>query len=180
MGSREQLDARIRAFTSEMEELIRRATEEGLRAAISDALASGQWVMASNAATPKGKVAGKAPKAPLSEGKAAAPGTSGTPSKRGTAAKHAPPSSRVESEPKPKPTKRKKGQKRSPEELAALEATLESFIQSNAGKRIEEIGKALHIPTSGLAGPVKKLLDSARIRSTGERRATRYYPSRKK
>jgi hypothetical protein len=152
--SRAELDARIRAFAGELEDLIRRATEEGIRAAISGALASGRLVR-------PGEVL-----ATVAKGNAGKP-------------------VRVKAE-KPKadkavkPKQRKKGQKRSPEELAALEAKLEAFIQENGGKRIEEIGKELGITTSELAGPVKKLLDAARIRSTGERRATRYYASKKK
>ena len=167
MGSREQLDARIRTFATEIEDLIRRATEEGIKTAIASALATGQLVRPSAA-----KAAAPAPVAKASKKVAvvAAPKAE----KPAKAAKPAKPAKVLKTD------KRKKGQKRSPEELAALEAKLEAFIQANGGKRIEEIGKELGIATSELAGPVKKMLDGGRIRSTGERRATRYYPSKKK
>ena len=165
MGSREQLDARIRTFATEIEDLIRRATEEGIKTAIANALATGQLVKPSAA-----KAATPAPVAKSGKKVAAvaAPKAAQKPAKPTKPAKVL------------KTDKRKKGQKRSPEELAALEAKLEAFIQANGGKRIEEIGKELSIATSELAGPVTKMLDACRIRSTGERRATRYYPSKKK
>ncbi len=165
MGSREQLDARIRTFATEIEDLIRRATEEGIKTAIASALSSGQLVRPS---------ASKA--APVAKSKkVAVPAVKAEkPAKTAKALKP------VKAPVALKSDKRKKGQKRSPEELAALEAKLEGFIQANGGKRIEEIGKELGIATSELAGPVKKMLDAGRIRSTGERRATRYYPTKKK
>lgn len=167
MGSREQLDARIRTFATEIEDLIRRATEEGIKTAIASALATGQLVRPSAA-----KAAAPAPVAKASKKVAAVAAPKAE--KPAKAAKPAKPAKVLKTD------KRKKGQKRSPEELAALEAKLEAFIQANGGKRIEEIGKELGIATSELAGPVKKMLDAGRIRSTGERRATRYYPSKKK
>jgi ATPase subunit of ABC transporter with duplicated ATPase domains len=75
---------------------------------------------------------------------------------------------------------RRKGQKRTQAELAALQARLEGFVKANDGKRIEEISKSLGVPTSDLAGPMKKLIDGAKVRTTGERRATRYYSARRK
>jgi DNA-binding IclR family transcriptional regulator len=81
---------------------------------------------------------------------------------------------------KPAPAKRKKGQKRTQAELAALQSKLDSFVKANDGKRIEEISKALGIPTGELTRPMKKLLDEGKVRSTGERRATRYYGVKRK
>jgi len=169
MGSREQLDARIRTFAIEIEDLIRRATEEGIKTAIASALSSGQLVRPS-ASKPAAMTVAKA-------GKKLAASAAPKAEKPTKVAKAAKPAKAPRAQ---KSDKRKKGQKRSPEELAALEAKLEAFIQANGGKRIEEIGKELVIATSQLAGPVKKMLDAGRIRSTGERRATRYYPSKRK
>ena len=76
--------------------------------------------------------------------------------------------------------KRKKGQKRTPAELAAVRNRLEAFVSANPGKRIEEIGKALSMPTAELSRPMKKLIDAGTVRFTGERRATRYFPAKKK
>ncbi|MBX7192535.1 MAG: DNA-binding protein, partial [Sandaracinaceae bacterium] len=77
-------------------------------------------------------------------------------------------------------SKRKKGQKRTQEELAALQAKLDNYIRANDGKRIEEISKAIDAGTSDLTGPMKKLMEQGKVRSTGERRATRYYSTKKK
>ena len=173
MGSREQLDARIRTFATEIEDLIRRATEEGIKTAIASALASGQLVKPSaSKATP--------PASPAATTKAAKKAPVAVAAKSAKAAKVAKAAKPAKAPKATKIDKRRKGQKRSPEELAALEAKLEAFIHANGGKRIEEIGKELAIATSELAGPVKKMLDAGRIRSTGERRATRYYPAKKK
>lgn len=80
----------------------------------------------------------------------------------------------------PKAKARKKGQKRTPEELEALEGQLDAFVNANPGQRIEEIGKALGIATSELTRPMKKLLEGGKVRSTGQRRATKYFPGKKK
>ncbi|MBN8615608.1 MAG: hypothetical protein J0L92_33745, partial [Deltaproteobacteria bacterium] len=79
-----------------------------------------------------------------------------------------------------KAAKRKKGQKRSQAELAAVQAKLEGYVRANDGKRIEEISKALAIGTGELTRPMKKLMEDGKVRSTGTRRATRYYSTKKK
>ena len=68
------------------------------------------------------------------------------------------------------------GAKRPPEELAATVAKLGAYIAKNPGQGIEAIGKALATPTKDLALPVKKLLATGKIKVTGEKRATRYFP----
>lgn len=74
---------------------------------------------------------------------------------------------------------RKKGQKRSPEELKALEDALLAHIRENTGKRIEEINRVLKVPTKDLARPISKLLAAKKIKTTGQKRATRYFPTGK-
>ena len=71
--------------------------------------------------------------------------------------------------------RRKKGQKRDPKELAGITARLLGAIKAGKGMRIEEISKALKISTKDLALPAKKLIAEGRIRTTGSRRATRYF-----
>jgi hypothetical protein len=70
---------------------------------------------------------------------------------------------------------RRKGAKRDPEELEALTDKLFNYIRSNDGQRIEQIGEALGSPTKELALPVKKLIATKKIRTTGTRRATKYF-----
>ena len=71
---------------------------------------------------------------------------------------------------------RRKGQKRDPKLIAATTDKLHSAITGKPGQRIEEIGKALSISTKELALPIKKLLEEKRIRKSGQKRATQYYP----
>ena len=71
---------------------------------------------------------------------------------------------------------RKKGAKRTPEELEALTKSLLGAIKKGPGRRIEEIGKEMGVPTKELALPVAKLFEAKAIKSTGQRRATKYFP----
>jgi hypothetical protein len=68
------------------------------------------------------------------------------------------------------------GQKRDPKALAALTESLRRAIETAPGSRIEYIGKQLGAETKDLVLPVKKLLAAKRIRTTGHKRATQYYP----
>jgi hypothetical protein len=70
---------------------------------------------------------------------------------------------------------RRKGAKRDPEELERLTDKLLSYIKSNDGQRIEQIGEALGVKTKELALPAKKLIAGKKIRTTGTRRATKYF-----
>jgi hypothetical protein len=71
---------------------------------------------------------------------------------------------------------RRKGAKRTPEELETLTKTLLAAIKKTPGQRIEEIGKAIGIATKELALPVAKLFEAKAIKTTGQRRATKYFP----
>ncbi len=78
--------------------------------------------------------------------------------------------------PKPKAGKRPKGAKRTAEEIDTLTKSLLTAIKKKPGQRIEEIGKAMSVSTKDLALPVAKLFDAKAIRTTGTRRATKYFP----
>lgn len=70
---------------------------------------------------------------------------------------------------------RRKGQKRDPRVLAALTERLHSYVKGNSGQRIEQIAQGLRTSTRELALPAKKLIGEKKIRTTGTRRATRYF-----
>ena len=76
----------------------------------------------------------------------------------------------------PAASKRKPGAKRAPEEIAKTTTQLFDYISQKPGGRIEEIAKAINIATKDLTLPIKKLLGDKKIRSQGERRATKYFP----
>ncbi len=78
---------------------------------------------------------------------------------------------------KPGAAPRRGGGKRTPEELEQTAAALYAHIEANPGQRMEEIARALNSTTRDLALPVKKLLAERRIRTEGQKRATRYYSS---
>jgi len=72
---------------------------------------------------------------------------------------------------------RKKGAKRAPEALAKLQSQLLSAIKAGPGQRMEQIAKALKSSTQELALPAKKLSADGKIKTKGERRATKYFPA---
>jgi hypothetical protein len=72
---------------------------------------------------------------------------------------------------------RKKGQKRNPEALAQLVGQLLTYVKSNQGLRMEQIAKALKTTTQELALPAKKLIAEKKIKTKGQRRATKYFPA---
>lgn len=80
----------------------------------------------------------------------------------------------VSAAPGPKRAGKRRGGKRTAAELADMAGQLLSFVESNPGSNIEEIGRGTGIPTKDLALPVKKLLADGKLKKKGQKRATRY------
>jgi len=72
-------------------------------------------------------------------------------------------------------SRRAKGAKRDPEDIAKLTESLASFVKKSPGQRIEQIGKALGTPTKELTLPMEKLIAAKRISTKGQKRATTYF-----
>ena len=72
--------------------------------------------------------------------------------------------------------RRRKGAKRDPKLLAALTDRLLSYVKGHSGQRIEQIADGMHTSTKELALPAKKLIKDKKIKTTGTRRATKYFP----
>ena len=70
---------------------------------------------------------------------------------------------------------RKKGAKRSPEELEQLIKKLHGYIAKNPGQRIEQIAQGLDISTKELNLPAKKLISEKKLSTKGQKRATTYF-----
>src|SRR5688572_18407678 len=70
---------------------------------------------------------------------------------------------------------RRKGAKRDPKLLAALTDKLLSYVKGHPGQRIEQIAQGMNTSTKELALPAKKLISGKKIRTTGTRRATKYF-----
>jgi hypothetical protein len=75
------------------------------------------------------------------------------------------------------PRKRASGAKRLPGDIQKLSDKLAAYIAAHPGVGMETIRAALAVPRKELALPAKKLVDARKIRSEGEKRSTRYFPT---
>lgn len=146
-----QIKSRVDSFVSELRELVQKAALE----AVSSALKGGGGA-APSVAKAGAKKRAAAPAAPVAAPKAAPKATKAAPAASAA-------------------SKRKAGQKRSPDEIAKTTEKLLSYITKNSGQRIEEIAKGVGNSTKELTLPVKKLLNDKKIVAKGEKRATRYF-----
>lgn len=73
--------------------------------------------------------------------------------------------------------RRRKGGKRSPDEIAETADALFEYIRVNPGQRMEAIAKAMGSSTKDLTLPIKKLLSTNKVIVEGQKRATSYYPA---
>jgi hypothetical protein len=69
------------------------------------------------------------------------------------------------------------GAKRPPAELAKIVERLAAHIKAHPGQRMEHIGAALGSSTAELNLPMRKLLSAKRVKATGHKRATEYFPA---
>ena len=74
-----------------------------------------------------------------------------------------------------KPRAMGKRVRRSPEDLAKLQASVLAQVRSKAGQRLEEIGRALKTDTAVLKRPVAMLLAARKLKTTGAKRGTKYF-----
>jgi DNA-binding NtrC family response regulator len=141
-----EIKSHVDSFVSQLSGLVRKAALE----AVADALREGQPAAAAAATAPRKAGRVKAAPAPVE------------PKKAGRPARAA------------KPT-RKKGEKRSKEELAAMTQKVLEHIKGNTGQGVEQIAKDLGTTTKELTLPIRKLLVEKKITSKGEKRATKYF-----
>jgi hypothetical protein len=69
------------------------------------------------------------------------------------------------------------GGKRSSEQVDAMAARVLAQVRSNQGQGLEEIGRAMKLPTKGLKLPIAKLLARKKLKTKGQKRGTRYFVS---
>jgi hypothetical protein len=74
-----------------------------------------------------------------------------------------------------KPKRRAKGARRSSADVDATAVKFHEYVKSNDGKRLEEISKALGIHTADLKLPAQKLLAAKAVKTTGQKRGTKYH-----
>jgi hypothetical protein len=65
--------------------------------------------------------------------------------------------------------------RRSPEDLAKLQASLLAAVKSKQGQRLEEIGKAMKTDTAVLKRPMALLLAAKKLKTKGQKRGTKYF-----
>ena len=71
---------------------------------------------------------------------------------------------------------RRKGEKRTADELDGLADQFQDFVKSNPGLRIEQINKQLGTSTKDLQLPIRKLIADGAVKAKGEKRSTQYFP----
>ena len=70
---------------------------------------------------------------------------------------------------------RSKGGKRTSEQVNQTAATILSHVQGNSGQRLEQIAKAMSLPTNAMKLPIQKLMASGAVHTEGVKRGTRYF-----
>jgi hypothetical protein len=65
--------------------------------------------------------------------------------------------------------------RRSAADLEKIAARVLAHVRSNAGHRLEQIGKALKTETAILKRPIANLLAAKKLRTKGQKRGTRYF-----
>ncbi len=72
---------------------------------------------------------------------------------------------------------RRKGEKRTGDELDKMADQFHDFVMKNPGLRIEQINKELGTTTKDLALPIKKLIADGMLKGKGEKRSRTYFGS---
>lgn len=90
----------------------------------------------------------------------------------GTASAAAPARSAATSLPR-----RARGGKRPAGDLASLQQRLRDHVRRNPGQRVTAINAALATTTADVRLPLAKLIASGELRTTGQKRATQYFPA---
>jgi hypothetical protein len=150
--SQSQIAARIDAFTTELNALVRRAALEAVSAALGGSAATG---------APAGQ--------PV-----AAPRRRGRPPK---SSRPAVPATSAAASATKLPTKPRKGGKRSPEQLAKIDAAVQAFVKANPGKGVEHMAKSLGVPSGDIKSRVALLIEAKKLKKTGVKRASKYFVS---
>jgi hypothetical protein len=75
----------------------------------------------------------------------------------------------------PAPKRRGRPAKRTPEDVAKMGESVVAHVAKNPGQSVEQIGKALGAKTKELALPIIRMIEAKKLRTTGQRRGTRYF-----
>jgi hypothetical protein len=75
---------------------------------------------------------------------------------------------------------RRKGAKRTGDELDKLAEAFHVYVQKHPGLRIEQINKELDTSTKDLALPIRKMISDGSLKTKGSKRSTTYFAGEKK
>lgn len=70
-----------------------------------------------------------------------------------------------------------KRERRDSSQVEALAARVHDYVKSHGGERLEEISRGLGIDSKHLKLPITKLLAARAVKTTGQKRGTKYHPS---
>ncbi len=70
---------------------------------------------------------------------------------------------------------RGKGAKRTAEELEGTRESVLDYVRRNPGQGVEQIAKALNVPSRDLVLPIRKLVAAGQLSTKGQKRATKYF-----
>lgn len=76
----------------------------------------------------------------------------------------------------PKAARSGKRARRSPEDVERVAGEVLAYVNDHPGERLEEIGRGLKVDTAGLKRPIQVLIATGRLRTTGQKRGTKYLP----
>ena len=68
-----------------------------------------------------------------------------------------------------------KGAKRTAEELEGTRESVLDYVRRNPGQGVEQIAKALNVPSRDLVLPIRKLVAAGQLSTKGQKRATKYF-----
>jgi hypothetical protein len=70
---------------------------------------------------------------------------------------------------------RGKGAKRTAEELEGTRQSVLDYVRRSPGQGVEQIAKALNVPSRDLVLPIRKLVADGQLSTKGQKRATKYF-----
>ena len=70
---------------------------------------------------------------------------------------------------------RRKGEKRSSDQIAETTKAVMSYVRKNPGQGVEAIAKGLGTVTKELTLPIRKLVGERELKTKGQKRATKYF-----
>ena len=176
-STKDKIRALVENFVGSLDHMIRQAALEAAQESLGLRATEAPSASGTTGATPKaaasttaGRAKGKGAGRPAKAGKPSAPAASapaGSPSPASAPAPKAAAKGR-----------RKKGEKRTPKEIAKLTEDLLAAVTAKPGLRMEHLGKAIGASTAELQIPVARLVEAKKITRKGEKRATTYFPAK--